>query len=95
MSIHGEHDTAEAFVMVGGLDKTLAERVENQFKDFGFSVLVPPDELNGDDPENICNKGKSGKGVQIEISKELREVLHNSESTLSKFVDALRRGILA
>ena len=37
----------------------------------GVMIKVP--ELRGTQPENICNRCKSGKGVQLEISRGLRE----------------------
>ncbi len=95
ISVHGEHETNKAFVMVGGLDKPLTKQIENELKTSGFDTITPPDGLNGDNPENICNKGQSGMGIQIEISKKLREELHRDKNAFSKFIEAVRRGLFA
>ena len=40
----------------------------------GFCVRRHPDpELQGREPNNICNRGTSGKGVQLELSRAIRK----------------------
>lgn len=95
ISIHGEKNTEESFVMIGGLNKGLAKQIENRLKEVGFTPKEAPEGLNANNPENICNTGKSEKGVQIEISRKLRKELWESEELLKKFVDAVRQAILA
>src|SRR3989344_889612 len=43
ISIHGEHDAKESFVMVGGLDKEIVERVKHRLVSVGFVTKEPPD----------------------------------------------------
>lgn len=79
VSIHGEKDTKNSFVMIGGLYLQLKSEIESALKE-NFEIKNPPKNLDGDNPENICNKGKFGKGIQIEISRKLRnELLENAE----------------
>ena len=43
--------------------------------------------------KNICNRGLSRAGVQLEISKKLRDALSKEPDQLKKFVRAIR-GVL-
>ncbi len=80
VSIHGEKDVENSFAMIGGLDLDLKSKIESKLKT-NFEVKEPPEILNGNNSDNICNKGKSGKGIQIEISRKLRnELLENTEN---------------
>lgn len=80
VSIHGEKDAENSFAMIGGLDLYLKSKIESKLKT-NFEIKEPPENLNGNNPDNICNKGKSGKGIQIEISRKLRnELLENTEN---------------
>jgi phage replication-related protein YjqB (UPF0714/DUF867 family) len=47
----------------------------------------------GTDPQNICNRGKSGQGVQLEISRKVRDLLRNDKKQLKVFSDAVRSAI--
>ena len=44
----------------------------------------------GTDPRNVCNRGRSGCGVQIELSRTIR-----GSAAESRFVEALRRVLLS
>ena len=39
----------------------------------GFSWLADGHRFPGRDPRNICNRGRSGAGIQIELSEQLRK----------------------
>jgi phage replication-related protein YjqB (UPF0714/DUF867 family) len=72
IAIHG-CEGHEPLVYVGGLDIPLIEKVTESLGAEEFTVLEHPTvDLQGIHPENICNKGLSGKGVQLEITKGLR-----------------------
>jgi phage replication-related protein YjqB (UPF0714/DUF867 family) len=93
LSVHGERNRDASYVMMGGLDTDLVRQMEDALHDAGFSVMSPPKELTGTDPENICNKGKSGRGVQMEISRHLREELYADSTLMNTFTTAVRRVI--
>jgi phage replication-related protein YjqB (UPF0714/DUF867 family) len=44
-------------------------------------------------PMNICNRGKSRQGVQLEVNREIRVLLRNDEDRLLVFVEAMRKAI--
>lgn len=94
ISIHGQHDDTSAFVMIGGLDTELKRKIEDALRQAGFTIAEPPEQLDGDNPRNICNRGRSGKGVQLEISEALRRKLHEDIGLLRRFSDAVRQALL-
>lgn len=77
LSIHG-CDDGEA-VQVGGLDQLLAERIRHGLEMAGFPAqMAEVGTLAGADLLNITNAGHSGRGVQIEIPRQLRGQMFQS-----------------
>lgn len=77
LSIHGE-ESAKEIVFLGGKDAAIRERLRVSLTAKGFDVQVHPNlELQGSDPSNICNRGRSG-GVQLELSNGLRATFFQS-----------------
>jgi phage replication-related protein YjqB (UPF0714/DUF867 family) len=72
VTIHGCEEDFEV-IYLGGLHTNLKWLIQTNFSLCGFSVpeQVRPG-LAGTNPFNICNRGRTGKGVQIEISRGLR-----------------------
>jgi len=73
LTIHGLRDRGE-FIVLGGLHETLREKIADALRVAGF--VVDPSyarKFPATHPSNICNKGLSRKGVQLEISRDLRE----------------------
>lgn len=91
ISIHGEKDTKEKYVMLGGRDYELKRRIAKALEGENFTTIKnPPNAYAAKSKENICNRGQSGAGVQLEISKKLRDTLFNESDQLKKFVRAIR-----
>lgn len=91
ISIHGENNNGKGnFVMVGGLNTELAARIEKNLKESGFKVIEPSEDVRGLDERNICNRGMSGTGVQLEISMELRNELRICKGLMTRFATAVR-----
>lgn len=100
VTIHGE-GRDEAFVFIGGLDKVGIERMSVSLESSGFAVR-PPDKahLKGHSPTNVCNRGRSGAGVQLEITEGLRRTFfrallprserQHTNSEFARFVGAVR-----
>jgi phage replication-related protein YjqB (UPF0714/DUF867 family) len=93
VAIHGERSSNREFVMVGGLWTAFRERVQTEFTQAGIPVEGPRDGLEGVNPGNICNRGQTGMGGQLEISEGLRRTLRTDPVELRAFVD-LVRGVL-
>lgn len=71
VAIHGcEGDMQQA--LVGGLDKSLKDAVARGLADLGIDTLLLGHQFPATDPNNICNRGRRGVGVQIEMTMALR-----------------------
>jgi len=99
LAVHGCKGNQEV-VYVGGLDRDLREKIRLSLMQSGFNAgLSPRAELEGKSAKNICNRCRSGKGVQLEISKGLRKNMFkdltqegrkNRTTVFHTFVSALR-----
>lgn len=95
VAIHGRSDRDDPeTVWLGGLDGLLLERMEKQLNLAGFSAEVKSGDLAGAHSNNICNRGRSGKGVQLEIPKSLRDELKVNAARLQAFSEAIRKTLL-
>ena len=65
----------ERFVFLGGLDEMLKEVIANELESGGIIVPKGHGKFKGLNPDNICNRGANKKGVQLEITRGLRDDL--------------------
>jgi len=101
ITIHGAAGTDKT-VYIGGLDSEAKRRLTASLTKHGFNVGTHPDSwMQGADNSNICNRGHSGVGVQLELSRGLRESFFNSlydrdktTPRLAQFAEAVREGAL-
>jgi phage replication-related protein YjqB (UPF0714/DUF867 family) len=93
ISVHGQIDQNEEFVMVGGLHESLRSEIRQQLGAAGFQTRPPTGGLMGIDPMNICNQGKSKRGVQLEVSRRIRDSLRTNKVQLETFASAVGRAI--
>lgn len=101
VAIHGEN-SQEATVFTGGADAMLRSHISNALEESGFTVREHENpNLQGKSRANICNRGTSGAGVQLELSRGLRSTLFESlkaagrarqTQVFHQFVDAVRQG---
>ncbi len=92
ISIHGKSGPDE-FIMLGGLDMALVEATTKALEKERFEVRLPSTGMTGTESFNICNKGASGKGLQIELSRGLRESFLRSPDKLKLFAQTVLRKI--
>jgi phage replication-related protein YjqB (UPF0714/DUF867 family) len=59
-------------VLLGGLHEALKQEVAQALAQAGISNLTQGHRFPGTDPRNICNRGRSGTGLQLEISEGVR-----------------------
>lgn len=71
VSVHGCSVAGEV-VFIGGRDLALGEAVAARLQAEGIVCQDAAEKLAGQDPRNICNRGRAGQGVQLEVSLELR-----------------------
>ena len=62
VSVHGCSVTGEA-VFIGGRDRALGEAVAASLRADGIACQDAAEKLAGQDPRNICNRGRAGQGV--------------------------------
>ena len=102
VTMHGEHGVDDV-VYLGGLDKHFQEHLQCALTDYNFVARVhAKPALQGTSSRNICNRGKSGAGVQLELSRGLRQSLFQAlnadgpkrpTAKFYRFVEALRTGL--
>ena len=72
VAIHGR-DSDDAVVFLGGLHGELMEHLAVALEHAGFRTARHDQPgYAGTDPDNICNRGRSGRGVQLELPRGLR-----------------------
>jgi phage replication-related protein YjqB (UPF0714/DUF867 family) len=86
-------------VYLGGLDDALKDAIRVRLEAAGIRTGIHNNpNLQGVDPGNVCNRGRRGCGVQLEISGGLRAALMadvppQGPSRLRAFVGAVRGAI--
>lgn len=70
LTVHG--CLGDSSIHVGGLDEPLCRRLAAELSVEGFRVQWPSGRYPGRHPLNICNRGATGKGAQIEVTHDLR-----------------------
>lgn len=93
ITVHGQLNHQEGFIMVGGLHVDLRSEIRRRLEAAGFQMRTPPEGLQGIDPENICNRGRLKGGIQLEVSRKERDALRKDGDRLHKFSDAVRDAI--
>jgi len=102
VAIHGE-GSAGLSVFLGGRDDNLRAKLIAALERYGYAVKTHGNPgLHGLAPENICNRGRDGVGVQIELSSGLRQTFFQSltekgrkkpAGELVRFAAAVREGL--
>jgi phage replication-related protein YjqB (UPF0714/DUF867 family) len=103
-AVHGELKCTDNVAFLGGLDKDLGQRIRTALKGAEFVVRIHDNpNLQGVNENNICNRGRSGQGVRLEVSQPLRRSFFESfdrtgrqrpKKAFTRFVDAIRGAIL-
>jgi phage replication-related protein YjqB (UPF0714/DUF867 family) len=104
VALHGELDCRDQVAFLGGLDQGLRKLVHAELQAAGFLVRIHDNTyLQRVEKSNICNRGQSGKGVQLELSQPLRRSCFPSfdrkgreqrTAMGDRFVEAMRRALL-
>jgi phage replication-related protein YjqB (UPF0714/DUF867 family) len=71
ITVHGCGHAGER-VLVGGRNLSLRRAITRRLKEAGLACEDAPADLDAADSNNICNRGRTGAGVQLEITAELR-----------------------
>ncbi|NTF35026.1 poly-gamma-glutamate hydrolase family protein [Rhizobium skierniewicense] len=93
IGVHGMKNNAMGEdVWVGGRDVELSKAIVETLGASGFASILrrPGQSLAGHAATNVCNRGKRRVGVQLEISRQLRDRLVAEPDLLTLFVRAVR-----
>jgi len=84
----------ERTAFLGGRDAELRDAIRDRLEAFGFRTARPPHAgLQGVNPRNICNRGRSGCGVQLELSRDLRDELRLDGEKQTALAAAIRAAL--
>lgn len=93
VSVHGLKGKHEA-IDVGGLDHELRDAICGSLNNASFEAkIVTSGRHAGISQRNICNRGRLGAGVQLEITKGLRGTLLTRSQSLTDLETAVRWAI--
>ncbi|SMF60663.1 Phage-related replication protein YjqB, UPF0714/DUF867 family [Xaviernesmea oryzae] len=94
IAIHGrkDYDDAET-IWMGGLDTESRQAIGKALTETGFKIDDDPPKFRGRDASNICNRGKTEKGVQLEIPFSLRQSFIAQPEERLRLVNAVRAAI--
>lgn len=73
LAVHGCEAEPDPGVLLGGLDLDLKQRCAEALSAAGIAALSDGHRYPAQRPDNICNRGRLGRGVQVECSGLLRE----------------------
>lgn len=105
LAVHGE--SSPGFVVsIGGLDTARIDRIRQVLANQGFDVQdAGKPHLAGKARDNVCNRGRTGGGVQLEIAEGLRRTFfrhlspraerQHPTAAFERFVLAVREGLRA
>ncbi len=74
VAVHACTGTA-GLVHIGGLNKKLGRMIARELQDRDIGVSNDHPRFQGSNPANICNRGATGIGVQLEVTRDLRDDL--------------------
>lgn len=93
VAIHGRRNEGADAVWLGGRAVGLRDAVGASLRDAGFEAELN-ERLPGMDRANICNRTRSGEGVQLELPRRLRSLLVTDANLLQSFCNAVRSSVL-
>jgi phage replication-related protein YjqB (UPF0714/DUF867 family) len=94
IAIHGRKDRDDPdTISMGGLDISLRMAIAGNLRASGFAAGAASGRLAGGKAENICNRGRSKMGVQLELPLTLRKSLQAEPNRMSKFAQAVSAAI--
>jgi phage replication-related protein YjqB (UPF0714/DUF867 family) len=91
LSFHGYTGDVTPVTAIGGLDERLKAVVTTRLTAAGFTVITAPQEIAGNSPDNIANKNRILAGVQLEMSRVLRESFFPGNTTARSVRDSGKR----
>jgi phage replication-related protein YjqB (UPF0714/DUF867 family) len=91
-------------IYIGGLHDSLKAQLIQALRKAGFDAREAIANYSGNQPQNLCNRGQSGQGIQMEITDGLRRTMFKGLSrqdrkittpVFRKFALAVRKTLLS
>jgi len=89
VAVHACTGTA-GLVHIGGLDKKLGSMITRELQNKEIGVSNDHPRFQGSNPANICNRSLTGIGVQLEVTRDLRDDLQK----VKEIARAIRAALL-
>jgi len=94
VAVHGMAGRNNQHVEVGGLDAVVRDAVCKELGDAGYAAtVVTSGRLAARSALNICNRGARKAGVQLEITRGLRDALRKDAANLRNFANAVQSAL--
>jgi phage replication-related protein YjqB (UPF0714/DUF867 family) len=94
VAVHGRANGDDGDrIWMGGRDAVLIKLAVDALEGRGFKALVGSGALEGKSQANICNAGTSGRGLQLELPRGLRDELAGDPKLMASFASAVRDAI--
>jgi phage replication-related protein YjqB (UPF0714/DUF867 family) len=95
IGIHGRKNRNDGqTVYLGGLDDQLVASLQERLSDSGFPANSDGHAFPARRPNNICNRGTSKSGAQLELPLNLRIDLLRSAERMTLFSDVVRMALI-
>lgn len=94
LGIHGREKRGdEKSVWIGGLDQTFMDLLASELSAAGFETKVDGHAFPAQEPQNVCNRGKTKKGAQLELPPGMRDQLKGDLEHMERFANAVRNAV--
>ncbi|MGO7361622.1 poly-gamma-glutamate hydrolase family protein [Rhizobium leguminosarum] len=94
LGIHGRSDGDDPeTIFLGGRNLAFRSQIAAELERGGFKSKSDGHRLPGVEPRNICNRGTSLAGVQLEVPRTLRDRLVADDSLMAAFVTCVRAAL--
>lgn len=91
LGIHGRLDRGDkTSIWIGGLDQRFIGLLELELGAAGFQTKVDGHAFPAREPQNVCNRGKSKRGAQLELPPTMRDHLKGDPEHMERFANAVR-----
>ncbi|RAI52231.1 hypothetical protein DOO74_18355 [Rhodobacteraceae bacterium AsT-22] len=95
VGIHGCRNGEGAdLILLGGLDHRLLKIVQGHLIRAGCRCLASGHKFPATNRFNICNRGKSGRGVQIELPWDMRQSFLKTPQERKEFIGAIQAALV-
>jgi phage replication-related protein YjqB (UPF0714/DUF867 family) len=94
LTVHGLKEPNDELIYMGGLDRELSRKISQALRSKGFTIKEYVPGYEGKEPLNICNRGRTGKGVQLELTYTLRKRMDEDVDLKMRFVESIRSVLL-